>query len=124
MKPERIAEQRERHAAVWPELLRALEATGWHNYSRFLRDDGMLIGNVRRRAPPDSWAAASSRCERSLRPHSLPGDSSRRRGSALLDLRRPRFMTKSRLFGDDGESRLPKRVLEEGLARARDVARL
>ena len=25
-------------------MLRALAATGWHNYSLFLRDDGLLIG--------------------------------------------------------------------------------
>jgi L-rhamnose mutarotase len=42
--PERIEEYRERHAAVWPEMLRALRETGWHNYSLFLRDDGLLIG--------------------------------------------------------------------------------
>ena len=46
VKPERIAEYRARHAAVWPDMLRALEATGWHNYSLFIRDDGLLIGYV------------------------------------------------------------------------------
>jgi L-rhamnose mutarotase len=46
VRPERIAEYRERHAAVWPDMLAALAATGWHNYSLFLRDDGLLIGYV------------------------------------------------------------------------------
>ncbi len=46
VRPERIAEYRERHAAVWPEMLRALAETGWHNYSLFLRPDGLLIGYV------------------------------------------------------------------------------
>jgi L-rhamnose mutarotase len=32
------------HAAVWPEMLDALEATGWHNYSIFAREDGLVIG--------------------------------------------------------------------------------
>jgi L-rhamnose mutarotase len=41
---DRIAEYRLRHAAVWPDLLHALAETGWHNYSLFLRQDGMLIG--------------------------------------------------------------------------------
>ncbi|MFP3989593.1 L-rhamnose mutarotase [Streptomyces sp. E11-3] len=41
---DRIAEYRERHAAVWPEMLEALSATGWHNYSLFLREDGLLVG--------------------------------------------------------------------------------
>ena len=44
VKPERIDEYRERHAAVWPEMLRALKTTGWNNYSLFLRQDGLLIG--------------------------------------------------------------------------------
>ena len=46
VKPERIAEYRERHAEVWPDMLEALASTGWHNYSLFLRDDGLLIGYV------------------------------------------------------------------------------
>lgn len=44
VRPERIAEYTERHAEVWPEMLRALTETGWHNYSLFLRDDGLLVG--------------------------------------------------------------------------------
>ena len=44
IRPELAAEYRERHAAVWPEMLRALAATGWHNYSLFLGEDGLLIG--------------------------------------------------------------------------------
>ena len=39
-----MAEYAERHAAVWPEMLRALHDTGWNNYSLFLRDDGLLVG--------------------------------------------------------------------------------
>jgi len=44
VRPERIAEYRQRHTAVWPEMLQALKGTGWHNYSLFLRPDGLLIG--------------------------------------------------------------------------------
>jgi L-rhamnose mutarotase len=44
VRPERIDEYRERHRAVWPEMLDALRAAGWHNYSLFLRADGLLIG--------------------------------------------------------------------------------
>ena len=44
VKPDRIDEYRARHAEVWPEMLRALADTGWHNYSLFLRPDGLLIG--------------------------------------------------------------------------------
>jgi L-rhamnose mutarotase len=40
----RLAEYRERHRAVWPEMLEALRQAGWRNYSLFLDDDGMLVG--------------------------------------------------------------------------------
>jgi L-rhamnose mutarotase len=46
VRPDRIEEYVERHAAVWPEMLEALERAGWHNYSLFLRPDGLLIGYV------------------------------------------------------------------------------
>ena len=44
VRPERLAEYTERHRAVWPEMLDALRAAGWSNYSLFLRPDGLLIG--------------------------------------------------------------------------------
>jgi L-rhamnose mutarotase len=44
VKPERMAEYRERHAAVWPEMREALAATGWRNYSLFLAPDGKVVG--------------------------------------------------------------------------------
>ncbi|MEV7431472.1 MULTISPECIES: L-rhamnose mutarotase [unclassified Nocardioides] len=44
VKPDRIEEYKERHRAVWPDMLRALHETGWHNYSLFLRPDGLLVG--------------------------------------------------------------------------------
>ena len=46
VRPERMAEYVERHQAVWPEMQDALRATGWRNYSLFLRPDGLLIGYV------------------------------------------------------------------------------
>jgi L-rhamnose mutarotase len=46
VRPDRIEEYKARHAAVWPDMLRALSHTGWHNYSLFLRPDGLLIGYV------------------------------------------------------------------------------
>ena len=42
--PARLDEYRARHAAVWPDMLRAIEASGRRNYSLFLRADGLLIG--------------------------------------------------------------------------------
>jgi L-rhamnose mutarotase len=44
VKPERLDEYVERHRAVWPTMLRAIEASGRRNYSLFLREDGLLIG--------------------------------------------------------------------------------
>ena len=44
VRPDRIDEYRRRHARVWPEMLRALRDTGWHDYSLFLREDGLLVG--------------------------------------------------------------------------------
>ncbi len=46
VKPDRIEEYTRAHAAVWPEMVQALADTGWHNYSLFLRRDGLLIGYV------------------------------------------------------------------------------
>ncbi|WP_374454207.1 L-rhamnose mutarotase [Nocardioides sp.] len=44
VRTDRMEEYVERHAAVWPDMLRALHDTGWHNYSLFLREDGLLVG--------------------------------------------------------------------------------
>lgn len=44
--PARLDEYRRRHNPVWPEMLRALKDAGWHNYSLFLRPDGLLVAYV------------------------------------------------------------------------------
>jgi len=44
VRPERLEEYRRRHAPVWREMLEALRDTGWHDYSLFLREDGLLVG--------------------------------------------------------------------------------
>ena len=44
VRPDRLEEYVERHETVWPEMLEALHRTGWHNYSLFLREDGLLVG--------------------------------------------------------------------------------
>jgi L-rhamnose mutarotase len=44
VKPDRLDEYRRRHAAVWPDMIEALQRTGWHNYSLFLTPNGELIG--------------------------------------------------------------------------------
>ena len=44
VRAERLAEYRERHELVWPEMLDALRQAGWSNYSLFLTEDGLLVG--------------------------------------------------------------------------------
>lgn len=54
VRPDRLKEYKARHREVWPEMLEALRATGWRNYSLFLRGDGLLIGYLE----CDDFAAA------------------------------------------------------------------
>ena len=44
VKPEKLEEYKGHHKQVWPEMLDALRRTGWHNYSIFAREDGLLFG--------------------------------------------------------------------------------
>ena len=44
VKTDRLEEYISRHQQVWPEMLEALAAAGWTNYSLFLDDSGLLIG--------------------------------------------------------------------------------
>ena len=45
VRKEMMDEYARRHAEVWPEMLDALRATGWSNYSIFLdHNDGALFG--------------------------------------------------------------------------------
>ena len=46
VRPDRLAEYRERHAAVWPEMLLALRDAGWQDYQLSLREDGLLVGTL------------------------------------------------------------------------------
>lgn len=55
VKQELIPEYVKHHEAVWPEMLEALRRTGWHNYSLFMRSDGLLFGYFE---TPESFDAA------------------------------------------------------------------
>ena len=44
VRPDKLQEYKQRHAQVWPEMQQALRQTGWHNYSLFLRPDGLIVG--------------------------------------------------------------------------------
>jgi len=63
VRPERLEEYKERHRAVWPDMLQALSETGWHNYSLFLRDDGLLVGYFE---TPDYEAALAGMAAREV----------------------------------------------------------
>ena len=44
VRADKLAEYKKHHQNVWPEMLAALRETGWHNYSLFVRDDGLIFG--------------------------------------------------------------------------------
>lgn len=44
VRKDRLEEYKEHHKNVWPEMLDALRETGWHNYTLFLREDGLIFG--------------------------------------------------------------------------------
>ena len=46
VREDRIDEYKEHHRGVWPELLEALTRHGGHNYSLFMRPDGLIFGYV------------------------------------------------------------------------------
>ncbi len=58
VKQDRLEEYKQHHAQVWPAMLQALREAGWHNYSLFVRDDGLLFGYFE---APDSLQAAQAR---------------------------------------------------------------
>ena len=91
VRPDRLAEYRARHAAVWPEMLRALRDTGWHDYQLFLRDDGLLVGTL----VTDDLAAAqaamgatavNARWQADMAPFFELSDGRPDRSTLLLDL--------------------------------------
>jgi L-rhamnose mutarotase len=58
-----LEEYKKRHKEVWPEMLDALRETGWHNYSLFLRNDGLLVGYFE---TPDLAAARAGMASRQV----------------------------------------------------------
>jgi len=63
VKPDRLEEYKRRHREVWPEMLKALRESGWHNYSLFLRADGLLVGYLE---TPDFEAARQAMAQREV----------------------------------------------------------
>ncbi|MBJ7340993.1 L-rhamnose mutarotase [Mycolicibacterium sp.] len=57
LKSDRVDEYVATHQHVWPDMLDALSAAGWRNYSLFVRpDDGLVVGYLE----TDDFAAAQS----------------------------------------------------------------
>lgn len=44
VRQDRLTDYKEHHKHVWPEMLQALREAGWHNYSLFMRADGLIFG--------------------------------------------------------------------------------
>jgi L-rhamnose mutarotase len=57
VRQDKLEEYKEHHKVVWPEMLDALRRTGWHNYSIFAREDGLLFGYFE---TPESLQAAQA----------------------------------------------------------------
>ena len=60
VKRDRLDAYRERHRAVWPEMLQAIADSGRRNYSLFLREDGLLIGYYETESDGESQAALAA----------------------------------------------------------------
>ena len=63
VKQDKLPEYKKAHEAVWADMLQALRETGWHNYSLYLREDGLLIGYVE---TPDFQAALDGMAQREV----------------------------------------------------------
>ena len=44
VKQEKMEEYKKHHENIWPEMLEALSEAGWHNYSLFMTEEGVLFG--------------------------------------------------------------------------------
>ena len=44
VRQDHLAEYKEQHQHVWQEMQDALRETGWHNYTLFMRTDGLIFG--------------------------------------------------------------------------------
>ncbi len=55
VRQDKVEEYKTYHTKVWPEMLEALSRTGWHNYSLFLREDGLMFGYLE---TPENFEAA------------------------------------------------------------------
>jgi L-rhamnose mutarotase len=57
VRPELLDEYKARHAAVWPDMVRALAVAGWSRYTLFAKDNGLIVGYVEAENLADAQAA-------------------------------------------------------------------
>jgi L-rhamnose mutarotase len=69
VKEGKIEEYKKHHREVWPEMLNALHRTGWHNYSLFMRSDGLMFGYFETPHSYDQASAAVAKEEVSIKWH-------------------------------------------------------
>lgn len=55
VRQDKLEEYKEHHSRVWPELLEAHRRAGWHNYSLFMGEAGLVFGYFE---TPHSYQAA------------------------------------------------------------------
>ena len=76
----RLAEYKQRHERVWPEMQEALVRNGWHDYSLFCGSDGRAFGVFESDAPFSECCArmareeVNQRWQREMAPFSITGE--------------------------------------------------
>ncbi len=43
VRADRLDEYKTHHKQVWPDMMAALHEAGWHNYTLFMRPDGLIL---------------------------------------------------------------------------------
>jgi len=61
VREDKLEKYKEHHKKVWPELLEAHRRTGWHNYSLFMHEDGLVFGYFE---TPEGYQAAVDAMEK------------------------------------------------------------
>lgn len=91
VRPDKLEEYKARHREVWPDMIRALQESGWNNYSLFLRPDGLLVGyletddfgralaEMNRRAVNEQW-------QREMAPYFLSQNGKSRFDQAMVPI--------------------------------------
>jgi L-rhamnose mutarotase len=66
VKQDKMEEYKKHHENVWPEMQDALRRSGWHNYTLFIRSDGLIFGYFE--TPVDFQAALDAIANEEINP--------------------------------------------------------